>query len=76
MGYEIEPFFVPPTFDTDFDLGKFYGVRPHSLAVLSPAPRLTLLPAARRTSSRPTATRASRRPGLSSARTCASRSTA
>ncbi|GAA5847451.1 hypothetical protein JCM9279_000488 [Rhodotorula babjevae] len=25
MGYEIEPFFVPPTFDHDFDLEKFYG---------------------------------------------------
>ncbi|TNY22223.1 SPOC like C-terminal domain-containing protein [Rhodotorula diobovata] len=25
MGYEIEPFFVPPTSDTEFDLEKFYG---------------------------------------------------
>ncbi|BGP41099.1 ATP-dependent DNA helicase II subunit 1 [Rhodotorula kratochvilovae] len=25
MGYEIEPFFVPPTTDVDFDLEKFYG---------------------------------------------------
>ncbi|GAA6056456.1 hypothetical protein JCM3770_007477 [Rhodotorula araucariae] len=25
MGYEIEPFFVPPTSDVDFDLEKFYG---------------------------------------------------
>lgn len=26
-GYAVETFFVPPTFDSDFDLEKFYGVR-------------------------------------------------
>lgn len=27
MGYEIEPFFVPPSHGAGFDLYKFYGVR-------------------------------------------------
>lgn len=25
-GYKVETFFVPPTFDSDFDLDKFYAV--------------------------------------------------
>lgn len=36
MGYEIEPFFVPPTSDTEFDLEKFYGVRHAARPVVSP----------------------------------------